>query len=133
MPLRQMTWAAGTGKEMLGFTAPKGGRDPRSQCRGPGTKLSTAWVRSLGWEDTLEKGKATHPSVLAWRIPWSIVNGVAKSRTRLSDFHCIEWQILNHSLDQETPYLLYRRGSLEGLSRSSSDKLKLHVSLLQSP
>ena len=27
------------------------------------------WVRSLGWEDTLEKGKATHSSVLAWRIP----------------------------------------------------------------
>ena len=26
-------------------------------------------VRSLGWEDLLEKGKATHPSILAWRIP----------------------------------------------------------------
>ena len=26
------------------------------------------WVRSLGWEDTLEKGMATHPSILAWRI-----------------------------------------------------------------
>ena len=28
------------------------------------------WVRSLGWEDPLEKGKATHSSILAWRIPW---------------------------------------------------------------
>ena len=28
-------------------------------------------VRSLGWEDPLEKGKATHPSILAWRIPWT--------------------------------------------------------------
>ena len=27
------------------------------------------WVRSLGWEDPLEKGKATHSSTLAWRIP----------------------------------------------------------------
>ena len=27
------------------------------------------WVRSLGWEDLLEKGTATHPSILAWRIP----------------------------------------------------------------
>ena len=27
------------------------------------------WVRSLGWEDSLEKGKATHSSILAWRIP----------------------------------------------------------------
>ena len=44
-------------------------------------------VRSLGWEDPLEKGMATHSSVLAWRIPvdrgaWqAAVHGVAKSRT----------------------------------------------------
>ena len=30
-----------------------------------------SWVRSLGWEDPLEKGKATHHSILAWRIPWT--------------------------------------------------------------
>ena len=30
------------------------------------------WVRSLVWEDPLEKGKATHPSILAWRIPWTV-------------------------------------------------------------
>ena len=30
------------------------------------------WVLSLGWEDPLEKGKATHSSILAWRIPWII-------------------------------------------------------------
>ena len=29
------------------------------------------WVRSLDWEDLLEKGKATHSSILAWRIPWT--------------------------------------------------------------
>ena len=29
------------------------------------------WVRSLGWEDLLEKGMATHSSILAWRIPWT--------------------------------------------------------------
>ena len=28
------------------------------------------WVRSLGQEDTMEKGMATHSSILAWRIPW---------------------------------------------------------------
>ena len=49
------------------------------------------WVRSLGWEDLLEKGMATHSSILAWRIPmnrgawWATVHGVAKSRTQLSD------------------------------------------------
>ena len=30
------------------------------------------WVPSLGWEDPLEKGKATNSSVLAWRIPWTV-------------------------------------------------------------
>ena len=30
------------------------------------------WVQSLGWEDPLEKGKATHSSTLAWRIPWTV-------------------------------------------------------------
>ena len=30
------------------------------------------WVLSLGWEDSLEKGTATHSSILAWRIPWTI-------------------------------------------------------------
>ena len=44
------------------------------------------WVWSLGWEATLEKGKATHSSILAWRILWT-VHGVAKSRAQLSDFH----------------------------------------------
>ena len=29
------------------------------------------WVRSLSWEDPLEKGMATHSSILAWRIPWT--------------------------------------------------------------
>ena len=28
------------------------------------------WVQPLGWKDPLEKGKTTHSSVLAWRIPW---------------------------------------------------------------
>ena len=31
-----------------------------------------AWVRSLGWEDPLEKGKAAHSNILAWRIQWTI-------------------------------------------------------------
>ena len=53
--------------------------------------MREAWVRSLGWEDLLEKGMATHSSSLAWRIPmdrgaWrATVHGVTKSRTRLSD------------------------------------------------
>ena len=32
--------------------------------------VQETWVRSLGWEDPLEKEMATHSSVLAWEIPW---------------------------------------------------------------
>ena len=47
--------------------------------------MQETWVRSLGWEDPLEKGKATHSSILAWTIPmdrgfWqATVHGVTKS------------------------------------------------------
>ena len=34
--------------------------------------MRETWVRSLGWEDPLEKGKATHSSILAWRTPLTV-------------------------------------------------------------
>ena len=49
------------------------------------------WIQSLGWEDTLKEGMATHSSILAWQIPmdrgaWrAAIHGVAKSWTPLSD------------------------------------------------
>ena len=54
------------------------------------TAIRENWVCSLGQEDPLEEGVTTHSSSLAWRIPmdraawWVTVQGVAKSRTRLS-------------------------------------------------
>ena len=44
------------------------------------------WVRSLGWEDPLEKGKATHSSILAWRIPgpWGCKESDTTERLSLS-------------------------------------------------
>ena len=39
------------------------------------------WIRSLGWEDPLEKGKVTHSSILAWRIPW-IIQSMRLQRVR---------------------------------------------------
>ena len=44
------------------------------------------WVWSLDWEDSLDKGKAIHSSILAWRLMDCIIHGMAKSQTRLSDF-----------------------------------------------
>ena len=52
--------------------------------------MKETWVQSLGWEDPLEEGMATHSRILAWRIPmdreaWqATVHGVAKSQTRLN-------------------------------------------------
>ena len=44
------------------------------------------WVRSLGWEDPLEKEVATHFSILAWRIPWAEeLGGATKRHRQLSD------------------------------------------------
>ena len=55
--------------------------------------MQETWARSLGQEDPLEKGMATHSRILAWRIPWReetgrlhTVHGVPKSQTRLSNF-----------------------------------------------
>ena len=49
-------------------------------------EMKEMWVGSLGPEDPLEEGIATHSSILAWRIPgarWATVHGVGKSQTRL--------------------------------------------------
>ena len=49
------------------------------------------WVQSVGWEDPLEEGMATHCSIRAWSFPldrgawWATVHGVANSWTQLSD------------------------------------------------
>ena len=50
-------------------------------------EMRETWVRSLGQEDPLEEGMATHSSILAWRIPWTeepgglqTVHGVAESQ-----------------------------------------------------
>ena len=54
--------------------------------------MQDTWVRSLGWEDPLEEGMATHSSILSYlknphgqRSLAAIVHGVTKSQTRLSD------------------------------------------------
>ena len=52
--------------------------------------MQETWVRSLGWEDPLEKSIATHSSTFAWRIPWIEKLGglwsiVLQSQTSLSN------------------------------------------------
>ena len=50
--------------------------------------IEEMWVRFLGQENPLEKGMATHSSIVAWRIPWTeetggLVHSVTKSQTQL--------------------------------------------------
>ena len=52
--------------------------------------MRKTWVRSLGWEDPLEKGMATHSSILAWRIPWTEQPG------RLQSMGSQSWTQLNN-------------------------------------
>ena len=49
--------------------------------------MQETWVRSLGQEDPLEKGIATHSSILAWKIPWTKETG---------GLHSMGWQRVGH-------------------------------------
>ena len=41
--------------------------------------MQVTWVHSLGWEDPMEKGVATHSSILPWRVPWMEETGGLRS------------------------------------------------------
>jgi len=53
-----------------------GGSDHKESACNPGDP----WIRSLGQEDSMEKGMATHSSILAWRIPWTEEPGGLQSK-----------------------------------------------------
>ena len=54
------------------------------------------WVQSLGWEDPLEKGMATHSSILAWRSPWTIESmGLQRVRHYWATFTSHHYKIFN--------------------------------------
>ena len=65
--------------------------------------MQETWVRSLGWEDPLEKGKATHSTILAWRIPWTVHS--KRSQRVGHDFHF-------HVVLQLRRYKKYQVGAL---------------------
>ena len=63
--------------------------------------IRETWVRSLGWEDPLEKGMATHCSILAWRIPWTEEPGGLQSMGSQRVRH--DWVIFTFSLPSKCP------------------------------
>ena len=71
--------------------------------------MQETWVGSLGWEDPLKEGTATHPSILAWRIPmdkgawWATVHGVAKSWTMTKHSIVLFVLLWSHAHDCTSP------------------------------
>ena len=53
--------------------------------------MQETWVQSLAWEDPVEKGEATHSSILAWKIPWTVPLEKEKATTTLSSI--LAWRI----------------------------------------
>ena len=83
--------------------------------------MEETWIRSLGWEDPLGKGKATHPSSLAWRSPrivWSIIGSQRVGH---------DWATFTHSLPIIVPSL-YRISATQ--PRSSVFKKKSRQRIL---
>ena len=70
--------------------------------------MRQTWVRSLGWEDPLEKGKVTHSSSLAWRVPWT-VQSTGSTRTESGT---TERLLLPLAQLRELSELQLRRGDL---------------------
>ena len=58
--------------------------------------MQETWVWSLGWEDSLEKGMATHSSIIAWRIPWTEEPGKLQSMELQRVRH--DWATNTHNM-----------------------------------
>ena len=96
----QSIWAEPPSPSQEGVRQPCGGAQHHSLFRASLVALMVknppviweTWVRSLGWEDPMEEGMATHSSILAWRIPmergaWrAAIHWVTKSWTQLSNY-----------------------------------------------
>ena len=69
--------------------------------------MQETWVQSLGWEDSLEKGMATHSSILAWRIPRTEEPSRLKSPWGCKESDTTEWLLLHLTSVSNWGLLLY--------------------------
>ena len=105
----------------------------------PVQETQETWVRSLGWDDPLEEGKATYSTLLAWRIPWTEESGVggggatvqrvAQSWARLKRLHTDVIMKTEGKTLHATPRLnlTHSRTKLEAAERALSDPIHLQV------
>ena len=94
--------------------------------------MQETWVQSLGWEDPMEKGKATHSSILAWRIPWTVYSPWGCKETLVSDFHyAIKFSGLPRKLSgKESACNVGDPGSIPGLRSYVGEGIGYHSSIL---
>ena len=71
------------------------------------------WVRSLGWEDPLKKGKAVHSSILAWTIPWTVYS-MGSQRV---GHDCVAFTFTFHLLNSSPGDKMKTRKGLEAQSQ----------------
>ena len=76
--MKQLSWPFYDKESFLSFLSQLVTKGPQMSLGFPGGSdgknlpaMQETWVRSLGQEDPLEEGRATHSSILAWRIPWT--------------------------------------------------------------
>ena len=72
--------------------------------------MRETWIRSLGWEDPLEKEVATHSNILAWRIPWTEEPGGLQSMGLQRVGH--DWATFTFTITAYVTYVLSACGSL---------------------
>ena len=84
------------GLYLFGFSGGSYGKEAACNCK-------RSWVRSLGWEDYLEKGMATHSSILVWKIPWTKEPGGLQS---------MGWQGVRHRATNAFTFFLSQFSSV---------------------
>ena len=84
------------------------------------------WVQSLGWEDALEKGKATHSSILAWRIPWTVESTSRKESdtTEQLSLSLSLYGILTHPPQEKHFAEYYKMLSFQKEGKQSKDNIR---------
>ena len=91
--------------------------------------MQETWVQSLGWEDSLEEGMATHCSILAWRIPWTEEPGGLQFRGSQRVWHdwsnwahTWKWRRIKYDFIYTNGVVICRAAVLFALRNRSSDK-----------
>ena len=85
--------------------------------------MQVTWLQSLGWDDPLEKGTATHSSILAWRIPWTEEHSGLQSKGSQRVRH--DWTTNTHT---HTPTLHWSVIVLKLTAGNSGKYILLHAS-----